>query len=124
VPSTILLIDDEASVLEMLKLILEEDGYVIVTAANGCEALNALAKLEEPPAMILLDLMMPEMNGWQFFAALRADPRLRGIPVVVMTAYSRREFDVPDVEILRKPFDIPALRDATERCRQGAARSA
>ena len=79
-----LVVDDEAAGREILRLRLEGDGWSVAEAANGRLALDALQA--GPPALILLDLMMPEMDGFQFLEELRKEPKWREIPVVVVTA--------------------------------------
>ena len=80
----VLVVDDDADVRELLRRMLESDGYAVVEAENGRAALGALRAGR--PAVILLDLMMPEMDGFEFVAELRRDEAWRTIPVVVITA--------------------------------------
>ena len=81
----ILIVEDDADVEEAMREILEGEGYPILSAANGEEALRILA--EKPrPRLILLDLMMPVMNGWELLRALRESAKLARIPVVVVSA--------------------------------------
>ena len=108
----ILVVDDDADILMALSLVLRGAGYRIVTASNGAEALDKLRGGGELPFIILTDLMMPVMNGWDFVAALRTEPALINIPVVVMTGFR----DVADhaalqtvVCILDKPLDLEEL---------------
>ena len=83
-PRTILAIDDEANSRKMVKLLLEREGYRVVTTANGEEGL-LLAKVEQP-ALILLDVMMPKMDGHETLRRLRADQDTSEIPVIMVTA--------------------------------------
>jgi PAS domain S-box-containing protein len=83
-PAPILLVEDDAATRDMLRRALEREGWAVVEAENGRVALERVA--EAIPALILLDLMMPEMDGFQFLDALRADERRRSIPVAVITA--------------------------------------
>jgi len=80
----VLVVEDDAATRELLCRLLEGDGWTAATAANGRIALQALEF--EVPSLILLDLMMPVMNGWQFAAELRKRPAWREIPVIVLTA--------------------------------------
>ena len=83
--AAVLLVEDNDDVREMMALALELAGHDVVLAANGREALARLR--ERPrPCVILLDLMMPVMNGWEFRQALRSEPALRDVPVVVVSA--------------------------------------
>jgi CheY-like chemotaxis protein len=106
----ILVVDDDADLRETLQLLLGDSGYRVTAVPNGLEALERL-KTGARPALILLDLMMPEMNGWQFLERARADSILDAIPVVIMTA-RRKGTDLlpaPSRDILHKPFDTEKL---------------
>jgi CheY-like chemotaxis protein len=83
---TVLLVEDDPDLREVIAEILSEDLFPVVQAAQGAEALEILRTSTELPGMILLDLMMPVMSGGQFRAVQREDPRLAAIPVVVMSA--------------------------------------
>jgi CheY-like chemotaxis protein len=109
-PTAILVVDDEPAILDMIAELLGYEGYQVVTTSQGSVAL-ARAK-NDPPALILLDLMMPGMSGWQVIAALKASPQTRAIPVVVLSA--RRDLPTTAKELgittfLAKPFDIDEL---------------
>jgi CheY-like chemotaxis protein len=105
----ILVIDDDRDLLEILCEVLRGAGFETIAAQNGADALEKLAAVERP-ALILLDLMMPVMNGWQFRAAQGSQPELASIPVVVMTANHKLEDDPPPAaEILWKPLRREAL---------------
>lgn len=80
----VLVVDDEPDIRELVRDILQFDGYSVATASNGREALEQLRRAELP-RLILLDLMMPIMNGWEFRAEQIKDPRISSIPVVVLT---------------------------------------
>jgi len=103
--SSILLVEDDRDSREALAFILEEAGHTVASAGNGREALELLDE-DEPPDLILLDLMMPVMNGWEFLGERKRRPRLASIPVMVLTAAALddklRDFDVTYV---RKPVD-------------------
>lgn len=109
---TILLVDDELAILETLAEVLAWEGYQVVTASNGSEGLAVLA--QQRADVVLVDYMMPVLDGVQMLRAMRADPALRDIPVVIMTAAPRALPDVvrADVTVLRKPFDAVTLLDA------------
>jgi YesN/AraC family two-component response regulator len=81
----ILIVEDDFDIREALTQILEEEGYTVRSAANGREALDVAAK-DPPPNLILLDLMMPVMNGFEVLQAMRDDPGSAGVPVIVLTA--------------------------------------
>jgi CheY-like chemotaxis protein len=107
----VLVVDDDADIRQMMREVLDLEGVPTVGAANGKEALRLLqAGLR--PRVILLDLMMPVMNGWEFVAAQRADPALRELPVVILSADSTTEAKARQLGVtisLRKPIDLDAL---------------
>ncbi len=107
----ILLIDDNKSIRECLIWVLEEEGYFVITASNGKEALDFLEKNSSLPGLILLDVMMPIMNSWQFREEQRLNPRLQNIPTLILTAKINVENQVfyPNEYLLAKPFDIEEL---------------
>ena len=82
----ILVVDDDADIREALQLALELEGYAVETARHGGEAWERL-RSRPPPALMLLDLAMPVLNGPGLLALLRADERLRSLPVVLITAF-------------------------------------
>ena len=84
---TVLVIDDDDDVREGLQSFLEAEGHATEGASNGREALSLLRKEGDPPRLILLDLMMPVMSGWEVLVELDVDPRLREIPVAIMSAH-------------------------------------
>jgi two-component system alkaline phosphatase synthesis response regulator PhoP len=82
-PSTILLVDDEKDILDLLKYNLEKEGYKVSTASNGKQALKLV---QQKPEIVVLDVMMPEMDGWEVCRAIRSNPETADIPVVFLTA--------------------------------------
>jgi CheY-like chemotaxis protein len=106
----ILVVDDEPMVRQSLGQFLGDEGYTVEEAADGADALARVG--EHRPDVILLDLMMPGMNGRQFLRALRSDPRYAELPVVVMTAVRGLTVQ-PAVlgasEVVEKPFDVDDL---------------
>jgi len=112
----ILLIEDDPSIQGAISLLLEREGFTVTCAGNGAEALRLLAA-REPPALILLDMMMPIMNGLEFREAQQRDPRLAAIPVVVLSATPGAEESVdlpPPSAVIPKPFDIDQLLAVVE----------
>ena len=103
---TVLVVDDEPDIRESLRDALEDEGYDVVTAANGREALTLLPGLPRPLAMIL-DIIMPVMSGAELYTALQADPGLASIPVVVSTSDPSRA--PAGVLLMRKPIDLDRL---------------
>jgi CheY-like chemotaxis protein len=87
-PRTVLIVEDDVDVRDALMETLTDCGYVPVAAANGREALDLLRARTSQPSLILLDIMMPVMDGRQFRAAQLEDPELAAIPVVVLSAHA------------------------------------
>ena len=111
---TILVIDDDEGIRAATAEILELAGYRVVVAADGQEAVELLAICPTPQA-IVLDLMMPRMDGWTFLALLRSDPRFHDVPVMVTSAVPVRELP-PGADLsLPKPFDAAQLGRAVAR---------
>ena len=115
--SRILIIEDQNDIRESLAELLEEEGYTVATAANGRQALDGLARGLEP-SVILLDLMMPGMDGWEFRRRQQRDPDLAGIPVVIMSAVDQgsRLAGLDAAAYVRKPLDLRRLLAAVEDC--------
>lgn len=108
----ILIVDDDDDIRELLAEFLEDEGYRVTTARNGLDALTLLRAGGTLPRMILLDLMMPVMNGFQFLEAFRRDPALSPIPVAVVSAHGGlgpAERAVIAAPILAKPLALPRL---------------
>jgi CheY-like chemotaxis protein len=113
---TAMVVDDDRDIREAMRDILEEEGYPVVTAANGAEAL-ALLERTPRPCVVLLDLMMPVMDGWEFLREGQARSVLAGVPVIVVTASTVREPPAGAAALLRKPLDLPSvLRILEEQC--------
>jgi CheY-like chemotaxis protein len=100
----VMVIDDDEDVREVLRDFIEDLGYRPVVAANGQEGLEVIRELDEPPCVILLDLMMPIMDGWQFLEVVSADASLAGIPIVISTSAPDRAPSGP--KVLAKPVDL------------------
>jgi len=114
-----MVIDDDRDVAGAIVEALKDAEYTPIAATNGREALEKLRTLDEMPCVLLLDLMMPEMDGWSFRNAQLDDPHLRSIPVVVLTAHGGpndppvREVD--DADMLRKPVGLQTLLEKVEQ---------
>jgi CheY-like chemotaxis protein len=104
----VLVVEDDTDTRELIAEVLREDGYCVVGAANGRVALDVLEREPSPPSMILLDLMMPVMSGWEFLDARAASKRLAQVPVLVLSADPARELAAKHrvVAIIGKPFDL------------------
>jgi CheY-like chemotaxis protein len=110
----ILLVDDDVPSSDALKELLEGAGYDVVCAVNGLEALARL-RGSDPFCVILLDIMMPVMNGYEFRDAQLKDPRLAAIPVIVITADGRareKALQIGTDRYLQKPLSPPDLLQA------------
>jgi CheY-like chemotaxis protein len=113
----VLIVDDDPDLLDVTSFVIENEGMAVETARNGEEAL-ALIGTGSMPALVLLDLMMPVMNGWEFLAAVADDPLLVPIPVVVLTAAEHAEV-LGAREVLSKPMDLKELLRVVERYVRG-----
>jgi two-component system, chemotaxis family, chemotaxis protein CheY len=112
--ATVLVVDDEDSIREFVSLALCDEGYNVETAPNGAVALELAERLQ--PDLILLDLRMPVMDGWQFLAAYRETPQPHS-RVVVLTAARESANGAEDIEadaFLAKPFDLEQLFDLVQ----------
>lgn len=105
---TVLVVDDDYDLRETLRDVLEDEGYLVQTAANGQEALDCLHD-GSAPEVVLLDLMMPVMDGWHFLDELQRDSALADIPVVVMSASQDRGRGLGNTAFLSKPLDYHTL---------------
>jgi CheY-like chemotaxis protein len=117
----VLVVDDDPDIRETLREVIEAEGYRVVTAANGRAALEALI-MGLHPSLIVLDLMMPSMSGWDVLAAIRGDGALRDIPVAVISASGGRTPPPGATHFLRKPIDLDALLEVIRDPRPWARR--
>jgi CheY-like chemotaxis protein len=121
-PPWVLVVDDDDDVRDSFRDVLEDEGYRVLTARNGHEALRTLHN-EPPPAVILLDLMMPVMNGWQFRTAQQRSPQLADIPVVIVTAGLHGDAATRDLaahRCLKKPVSVEDLLEAVQPFNMGS----
>jgi CheY-like chemotaxis protein len=108
----VLVVEDDSDIRQALLEVLQDHAYEAVSAGNGQEALERLHGAATTPCLILLDMMMPVMDGWAFRAAQASDPDLRSIPVVVLTAHAsapRVAKDMDAAGFLRKPVKLDTL---------------
>ena len=114
----ILIVEDDADLREMMAQLLTLEGFRTSTAANGREALEYLSQGDKPD-VILLDLMMPVMDGWEFRRQQQADAALSTVPVIVLSALDQaRSADVSAVAFLKKPLDFDRLLELVRQyCR-------
>lgn len=106
-----LIVDDEVVIAEAVAAVLQDEGYRVATAPNGKEGLARAAEMK--PDLVLVDMMMPVMDGEEMCRRLQENPATRGIPVVVMSAVHRslRELPFRHAAFLPKPFDLDTLLD-------------
>ena len=107
-PKRILIVDDERPNRQLLEVLLKPEGFLLLTATNGEEALAAVA--QQPPDLILLDVMMPGMNGYQVAAKIKGNPDTKNIPVILLSALDDRNSRVHGLNVgaedfLTKPVD-------------------
>jgi CheY-like chemotaxis protein len=102
----ILIVDDDADIRDSLQDFFEDQGFAVVTAKDGGDALERLAQ-GDPPRVVILDLLMPVLNGGQVYAHMRADPRLADVPVIVSTSDPSRA--PSGVEVIKKPLNLDRL---------------
>ncbi|MEW5853358.1 MAG: response regulator [Myxococcota bacterium] len=121
----VLVVEDDKDIRESLDFLLTSEGYAVSTAPDGATALQWLTG-NPPPCVVILDLMMPRMSGWELCAAMAADPRLRDIPVLVITASGTNVVaDLPRHmvrAVLTKPIDVDKLMDVVATACPGAGR--
>jgi len=113
----ILVVEDDLELRDALGQLLEAEGYVVEYALDGGEALDRL-EVPQPPCLILLDLMMPRVDGWQFRAAQVRNPRMAAIPVIVCSGAGNVGEKAASLGIpsyLQKPLDPDALLDLVRR---------
>jgi len=115
----IVYIEDEPDMIELVKLILERKGYQVTGVVGGREGLETVLKMI--PALVLLDLMMPDMDGWDVYHHMRADETTRQIPVIVITAKAQSIDKVLGLHIagvddyISKPFSPQDLVESVEK---------
>jgi CheY-like chemotaxis protein len=115
----VMVVEDDIDVRDAISEVLEDNDYRPLRASNGREAIERLAKCAGRPCVILLDLMMPIMDGFEFRALQRADPALDRIPVVVLTAHATGKQVATDLHaeaFLKKPVDLRELLEVVARC--------
>jgi two-component system response regulator VicR len=115
----ILCIEDEPEMIDLIRLILGRRGFDVVGAAGGKEGLEKVR--QEPPDLILLDLMMPDMDGWEVYQQIKADEKTKNIPVIVVTAKAQSIDKVLGLHIAKvddyiaKPFSPQELLNSVDK---------
>jgi len=114
-----MVVEDDQPILELMDLMIRKLGYEPVLMANGLEAFELIKK--DPPALILLDIMMVPINGWEFLARLRGDYGMRELPVILFTASpsvdeKMEQLKDPFLSVLTKPVSFGELKAGIARC--------
>jgi two-component system, OmpR family, response regulator VicR len=115
----ILCVEDEPEMIDLMRLILGRRGFEVKGAAGGIEGLNMIR--QEPPDLILLDLMMPDMDGWEVYQQIKADEKTKNIPVIVVTAKAQSIDKVLGLHIAKvddyitKPFSPQDLMNSVDK---------
>lgn len=116
---TVVVVEDEQEMIDLIQLILSRRGFDVIGANGGLKGLNAIR--EHKPDLVLLDLMMPEMDGWQVYQQLKADEDTASIPVIVVTAKAQNIDKVLGLHIAKvddyipKPFSLEELVERIEK---------
>ena len=112
-------IEDEPEIIDLIRLILGRKGFELTGATSGLEGLAAIRQVK--PDLVLLDLMMPDMDGWEVYQQMKADPELKHIPVIVVTAKAQSIDKILGLHIAKvddyvtKPFGPQELLQSVER---------
>ena len=115
----ILCVEDEPEMIDLIRLILGRRGFEVKGAAGGIEGLKMIR--QEPPDLVLLDLMMPDMDGWEVYQQIKADEKTKNIPVIVVTAKAQSIDKVLGLHIakvddyLTKPFSPQDLMNSVDK---------
>jgi two-component system response regulator VicR len=118
-PKRVVCIEDEPEMIDLVRLILGRKGFIVIGANGGVEGLETVQR--ERPDLVLLDLMMPDMDGWEVYQQMKAEPELKGIPVVVVTAKAQSIDKVLGLHIAKvddyitKPFGPQELLESVEK---------
>ncbi|MES2801598.1 MAG: response regulator [Bdellovibrionota bacterium] len=114
---SVLIVDDDKDIQSAIQMILELHGYVVASVSNGKEALEALMR-EPAPSVILLDLMMPVMDGFEFLHTIESGQMAKNIPIIVMTAARNKASEIKKYTTLLKPFEVTKLLSLIGECYQ------
>jgi CheY-like chemotaxis protein len=110
-----LVVEDDHDIRVSVRNLLEDEGYKVLTATNGLSALTLLERAEPKPSLILLDLMLPVMDGWAFATELRARPDVSAIPILIISAFSQPPPPADAVAYMKKPLSPDKLLAFVER---------
>jgi CheY-like chemotaxis protein len=105
---TVLIVEDDLNIRELFTELFESEGYQVVTAVNGLEGLDKI-RSKPTPNVVVLDMIMPIMNGQGFLSHVMADPKISNIPVVLVSATAGEYDTVGAVAFMKKPVDLDGL---------------
>ena len=113
---TIFIVEDEESSANLAKIILEQEGYRVLIASTGQEAIDSLKEFQELPNLVLLDILLPKINGIEVCKWIRNQQRFENIPIIIFTALVQEEDRIEGLnaganEYITKPFSIDKLLD-------------
>jgi DNA-binding response OmpR family regulator len=108
-PDTVMVVEDEAAISDLVAAALEDEGYRVLTARDGRDALRQVER--EPPDAIVLDLRLPNLDGWQVIRWCRAHPATTATPIIVVSAAhdAPQDADIEPLVFVEKPFDLDVL---------------
>jgi CheY-like chemotaxis protein len=117
-PRKILIVEDDEPILDLMDLLIRKLGHEPLLVSNGPDALEIARR--EPPALILLDIMMTPINGWEFLERIRSDPGLKETPVIIFSASptiaeTMATMKDPNLSALQKPVSLAELKAALEQ---------
>jgi two-component system response regulator VicR len=121
-------VEDEPEIIDLIRLILGRKGFDLTGATGGLEGLDTIRRVK--PDLVLLDLMMPDMDGWEVYQQMKADPELKNIPVIVVTAKAQSIDKILGLHIAKvddyvtKPFGPQELLQSVERVLAAKAQAA
>jgi len=121
-------VEDEPEIIDLIRLILGRKGFDLTGATGGVEGLDTIRRVK--PDLVLLDLMMPDMDGWEVYQQMKADPELKHIPVIVVTAKAQSIDKILGLHIAKvddyvtKPFGPQELLQSVERVLAAKAQAA
>ncbi len=110
---TVLVIDDDPAICQSMKDVLEIHGYDVAVASDGLDGIKQLSTLKNLPCIILLDLMMPGMNGWGFLDFQKSNPKYSTVPVIICSAYENSAKSIGNA-VLSKPVQLNSLLGAVK----------
>jgi CheY-like chemotaxis protein len=107
----VFVVDDDEDLLQLVQGVLEHDGYLVLSARSGDEALSRMRGVVYGPTAAVIDLMMPDMTGWELVEAMKADDKLAEIPIIICTAFGGQKLRGVDA-VLDKPLSSETLLQA------------